>query len=140
MRPQDIATLQERVRQAMKDLRELKNAQPVAGDGWVVYRSITANQWDIDLTNVSAPYDRLFKITHVPDDGDTSDGFAVFYYETDYGAMNNLTFDSSFRDSRDPYSYYIRVYGAGGTPSRFMMKFYVFSPKKGTLNISNSAP
>lgn len=136
----DIASLQERVSQAMKDLRELKNRQPIAGDGWVVYRSISVNTWDIDLTNVAGSYDQVFKITHVPDDGDTTDGFAAFYYKTDYGAMVNLTFDSSYRDSRDPYSYYLRVYGAGGTPSRFMMKFYVFSPKKGTLSISNSAP
>lgn len=136
----DLATLQERVRQAMTDLRELKNRQPIAGDGWVVYRSITANQWDIDLTNVSGPYDRLFKITYMPDDGDTDDGFAQFYYETDYNIMNNLTFDSSYRDANDPYSYYIRISGPGGTPSRLVMKFYVFSPKKGTLSITNSAP
>lgn len=137
---QDLATLQQRVAQAMKDLRELKNAQPIAGDGWVVYRSITDDAWDINLSNVASGYDRLFKITHVPDDGDTDEGFAQFYYKTDYDAMVNLTFSSSYRDSRDPYSYYMRIFGAGGVGSSFRMKFYVFSPKKGTLQITNSAP
>lgn len=136
----DIPTLQKRVADAMAALIELKTKQPTAGDGWVVYRSITANTWDIDLSNVAGGYDRLFKVTHVPEDGDTSDGFASFYYKTDYGAMVGLTFDSSYQDSRDPYSYYIRIYGAGGPGSRFPMKFYVFSPKRGTLVVTDSAP
>lgn len=137
---EDVLELENKLRKYKEDLNELKVKQPSAGDGWIVYRSITANQWDIDLTNVAASYDRLYRITHVPDDGDQSDGFAIFYYQTDYGMLNNLTFDSSYHDSRDPYSYYIRIYGAGGTPSRFVMKFYVFSPKSGTLSITDSAP
>lgn len=136
----ELLSLQERVKNAIKDLQELKNKQPTAGDGWRVYRNITANTWDIDLNNVAGGYDRLFKITHVPDDGDTTDGFANFYYKTDYGAMVNLTFDSTYQDQRDPYSWYIRIYGAGGGGSHFTMKFYIFSPKRGTLSITDSAP
>jgi hypothetical protein len=54
--------------------------------------------------------------------------------------MNNLTYGSTYKDANDPYSWYVRVYGSGGTPSRFRAKFYVFSPKKGTLLVTNSAP
>jgi hypothetical protein len=138
---QDIASLQERFMAAQKALEELKTKQPTAGDGWVVYRSTTGvGVWDIDLNNVSASYDRLFRITHVPDDGDTSDGFALFYGQFDYATMNNLTYGSVYKDAADPYSWYVRIYGAGGAGSKFRAKFFVFSPKKGTLNITNSAP
>lgn len=137
---EDETILEVRVRNAMKALQELKNKQPTAGDGWVVYRAITNNTWDIDLTNVAASYDRLFRVQYVPDDGDTSNGFAAFYYDVDYNILQNLSFASVYRDSRDPYSFYVRVYGAGGSPSRFVMKLYGFSPKRGSLLITDSAP
>lgn len=136
----DETILQERIIAAQQALESLKNAQPIAGDGWVVYRSTTGDTWDIDLTNVAGSYDRLFKITHVPDDGDITEGFAKIYGEFDYATMNNLTYGSVYRDADDPYSWFIRIYGSGGTPSKFRAKFYVFSPKRGTLVITNSAP
>ena len=137
---QDIESLQQRIAQAAKDLRELKNVQPTAGDGWVVYRSTTNSTWDIDLSNVAASYDQLFKITHLPDDGDITNGFAKIYGQFDYDTMVNLTYGSVYRDADDPYSWYIRIYGAGGSGSSFRAKFFVFSQKKGTLQITNSNP
>lgn len=138
---QDIATLQERFVAAQKALEELKTKQPTSGDGWRVYRSTTApGVWDIDLNNVAASYDRLFKITHVPDDGDISEGFAVFFGQFDYATMNNLTYGSTYKDAADPYTWWVRIYGTGGPGSKFRAKMFVFSPKRGTLNITNSAP
>lgn len=137
---EDVLELENKLRKYKEDLNELKVKQPSAGDGWIVYRSITDNEWDINLSNVSASYDRLWKITHVPDDGDLTEGFAIYYYKTDYGIMSGLTFDSTYYDSREPYTYYLRIYGAGGPGSRLVMKFYVFSPKSGTLSITDMAP
>jgi hypothetical protein len=138
---QDIASLQDRIKNAQAVLNNLKNAQPASGDSWVVYRSTTGvGVWDINLADVAGPYDRLFKVTHVPEDGDSSNGFARFFGQFDYNTMVNLTYDATYKDAADPYSWYLRVYGAGGVGSRFRAKFYVFSPKRGTLLVTNTAP
>lgn len=138
---QDIATLQDRIKAARAELDALKNAQPASGDSWVVYESSTPQGvWDINLVNVAGPYDKTIKVSHVPDDGDTSQGFAVFFGQYDYDTMNNLTYYSPYKDAADPYSLYVRIAGAGGTPSSFRAKFYVFSPKKGTLQTSIYTP
>lgn len=136
----DISTLQERFKAAVLALQELKNRQPAAGDGWRVYRSTTTDTYDINLSDVSAPYDRLFKITHLPDDGDNTEGFANFYYKKAPGGFVNLTLGGTYLDQRDPYSLYIRIYGSGGGGSKLALKFYVFSPKRGTLQITDTAP
>lgn len=138
---QDIATLQDRIKAARAQLDALKNAQPASGDSWVVYSSTTpAGVWDLNLANVPATYDKTFKITHVPDDGDITKGFAVFFGDYDYNSMNNLTYYSPYKDAADPYSLYVRVAGSGGPGSVFKAKFFVFSPKKGTLTVSPYTP
>ena len=137
---EDNLQLENRLKELRRNLDELKTKQPTAGDGWVMYRSISSDTWDINLLNVSAPYDKVFRIAHDPEDGDLTGGFAIFYYKTDYNNMINLTFGSTYYDSRDPYAYYMRVYGSGGVGSSFQMKFYVFSPKRGSLTITTQDP
>lgn len=138
---QDLATLQDRIKAAAATLAQLKNAQPASGDSWRVYRSTTApGVWDINLANVAASYDQTIKVSHVPDDGDTSEGFAVMFGQYDYNTMNNLTYSAPYKDAADPYSLYVRIYGAGGPGSLFRAKFYVFSPKKGKLQTSIYTP
>lgn len=137
----DIASLQDRIKEARAELDALKSAQPASGDSWVVYRSTTPQSvMDINLANVAAPYDQLVKITHVPDDGDITKGFARFFIYFDYNSMVNLTYDGTYRDAADPYTIYTRIHGSGGVGSGFRAKVYAFSPKKGTLQITYSNP
>lgn len=138
---QDITSLQDRIKAARAELDALKSAQPASGDSWVVYRSTTPQGvWDINLANVAAPYDQLVKITHKPDDGDITNGFARFFILFDYNSMVNLTYGGTYRDAADPFTIYTRIYGSGGAGSGFRAKVYAFSPKKGTLQITYSNP
>ena len=66
MNRQDIETLQQRVREAMRTLEELKKTpQAVAGDSWVFYRHDAAPEWDFEVHNVTDPsYKKTYKVTY----------------------------------------------------------------------------
>lgn len=56
----------ERLKRLREEIDALKNAQPLGGDGWIVYRTATANTWDISSTLVW-PQSKRWLITFTPD-------------------------------------------------------------------------
>lgn len=129
----DLLTLAERVKQAQKELDDLKNKQPIRGDSWVVHRSQTDDTWDLQVDNVASNYSQLFKVTL--DVEDPSNGFMIQVNEWD--ELNGITF-VSFPDYDDPFSHYFLVYSAFGwsATNHLYMKFYCFSPQSGIITVT----
>lgn len=135
MNRQDIESMQQRVREAMRTLEELKTtAQPVAGDSWVFYRHDARPGWDYEVHGITDPtYKKIYKVTYeVPD---PSRGFInmFYFYEFDTEAQ-----DISFNTSPvgdDPYSFWlmIRHVDYNSDPAGLKMRFLIFSPQKGNL-------
>lgn len=132
---QDIPTLQKRVQDAAAQLEQLKNVQPLSGDSWIFYRHISANEWDIHLTNTAANYNQLFKLT--VNVADPTRGFANMFYKVDHDYTQHMRYDG-FPAVDEPYSYWLRISHATYTtdPGRIRVKFYLFSPQEGTFTIT----
>lgn len=132
---QDIATLQQRVGAALKELEQLKNAQPLTGDSWIMYRNNTENTWDIDVSGTTQYYNQLFKMT-IPVE-DPQRGFANIFYNQDYDYNQNMSMNV-WPVWNEPYNFWIRLNHATYTadPGRLRAKFYVFSLQEGTLSIA----
>lgn len=61
--PDTVISLLKELRAAMD---QIKNAQRLAGDGWIVYRTATSNTWDINATLVLTEVKRWL-VTFTPD-------------------------------------------------------------------------
>ena len=77
---QDLLSLQERVKQAMKTLAEMKRTpQPMAGDSWVYYRRMIAPAYDLELHGITSPsFVKLYKVTYVVDSAGINIRFNIF--------------------------------------------------------------
>jgi hypothetical protein len=135
MNRQDIETLQQRVREAMRTLEELKKTpQAVAGDSWVFYRHDAAPEWDFEVHNVTDPsYKKTYKVTYeVPD---PSRGFINWFYFYEFDTeMQDISF---YTDpvADDPYSFWLTIKHVdyNSDPAGIKMRFLIFSPQKGNL-------
>lgn len=132
---QDIPSLQQRVRDALNQLQDLKNAQPLTGDSWIFYRNNSPNTWDLDVSGTGQFYNQLFKMT--VNVADTQRGFANMFYYMDYDYLQNMSMNIQPAVD-EPYSFWVRLSHATYTadPGRLRVKFYLFSPQEGTLSIA----
>jgi hypothetical protein len=135
MNRQDIETLQQRVREAMRTLEELKKTpQAVAGDSWVFYRHDAAPEWDFEVHNVTDPsYKKTYKVTYeVPD---PSRGFINWFYFYEFDTeMQDISFHTD-PVADDPYSFWLTVSHVdyNSDPAGIKMRFKIFSTQKGNL-------
>ena len=135
MNRQDIETLQQRVREAMRTLEELKKTpQAVAGDSWVFYRHDAAPEWDFEVHNVTDPsYKKTYKVTYeVPD---PSRGFINWFYFYEFDTeMQDISFHTD-PVADDPYSFWLTIKHVdyNSDPAGIKMRFLIFSPQKGNL-------
>lgn len=135
MNRQDIETLQQRVREAMRTLEELKKTpQAVAGDSWVFYRHDAAPGWDFEVHGITDPsYKKRYKVTYeVPD---PSRGFINWFYFYEFDTeMQDISFYTN-PVADDPYSFWLTVSHVdyNSSPAGIKMRFLIFSPQKGNL-------
>lgn len=130
----DIPGLAERVAAAQKELEELKNAQPMAGDSFLFYRGVTADTWDLDFSGITGTtWRRIYKVTL--DVADPTRGFANLFYKEE--VPDNL-FTSVEPVYDDPYSYWVLIYHVDYTAAagQARMKFYMFAPQEGTISLT----
>lgn len=134
---QDILSLQERVKIAIKTLAELKRTpQPMAGDSWVYYRRMIKPANDLELHGITSPsFVKLYKVTYVVDRPDT--GFALPFVEVswDTPAQNMSYAWSPVRN--DPYSWWLRVnhVNYNSDAAGIMIRFNIFAPQRGTISV-----
>lgn len=135
---EDLQNLQERVRNAIATLAELKRTpQAMAGDSWVFYRRLLGDTaWDLELHGITSPsFKKTYKMTYVVDRPET--GFAQFFFD--------IAWDTPAQDmgytyepvGDDPYSYYIQIKHAdyNSTPAGIMIRATIFAPQKGTISV-----
>lgn len=135
---EDLQSLQERVRNAIKTLAELKKTpQAMSGDSWVFYRRIlTTGVWDLEVHGITSPsYKKTYKFTYVVDRPEN--GFAQFFFDV---AWDTPAQDMSYTYEPvgdDPYSYYVRIKHAdyNSTSAGIMLRANVFAPQKGTMQV-----
>lgn len=136
---QDIQTLQERVRTAIKTLAELKrNVQAMGGDSWQFYRRLIKPAWDFEVHGItSTSYYKRYKVTYNVERPDT--GFALFFmdYEFDDNVAQNMSFNSAAVKG-DPYSIWLVIKHVTYTsdPGGISVRFNVFAPQRGTITLT----
>jgi hypothetical protein len=62
----ELDTLVSLVKELQSNMQQIKTAQRLGGDGWIVYRTATGNTWDINAT-LTWPESRRWLITFTPD-------------------------------------------------------------------------
>lgn len=135
---QDLLSLQERVRNAMRALAELKRTpQPMAGDSWIYYRRMIAPAWDHEAHGITSPsYEKLYKVTYEVARPDT--GFALPFVEVEWDTpAQNMSYNwSPVRD--DPYSWWLRVnhVSYNSDSAGINIRFNIFSPQTGTISVT----
>lgn len=136
---QDLLSLQERVKNAMATLAEMKRTpQPMAGDSWVYYRRMIAPAWDFEVHGVTGTtYSKLFKVTYVVARPET--GFALPFVEVDWDDPMFQGMSYSWAPVRDdPYSWWMTVKHAtyDGSAAGIMIRFNIFAPQTGTITVT----
>jgi hypothetical protein len=136
---EDILNLQQRVKNAMTTLSELKKTpQPMSGDSWVMYRRTIAPDWDFEVTGITdTSYDKLFKVTYNVGRPDT--GFMLWFVDYEYDQDLYLVMVQSTAPVQgDPYSIWLRIRHVTYTsdPGGVKVRFNIFSPQKGILTIT----
>jgi len=135
---QDLLSLQERVKNAIATLAELKRTpQPMAGDSWVYYRRMIAPAWDHEVHGItSSSYVRLYKVTYVVDRPET--GFALPFVEVEWDTpAQDMSYNwSPVKD--DPYSWWLRITHVtyNSDPAGIMVRFNIFAPQSGTITVT----
>ena len=136
---EDIQSLQERVKNAIQALAELKRTpQPMSGDSWVFYRRLIAPAWDFEVHGVTGTtYNKFFKVTFNTDKPETGFALAFVEYEFDSDIAQNMSMNwSPVRD--DPYSWWMRVKHVTYTadPGGISIRFNVFATQSGTISVT----
>lgn len=138
---QDLLSLQERVKIAMKTLAELKRTpQPMAGDSWVYYRRMIAPAYDLELHGITSPaFSKLYKVTYEVERPET--GFALPFVQVAWDTpAQNMSYNwSPVRD--DPYSWWLRVthVNYNSDSAGINIRFNIFSPQTGTISVTEIA-
>lgn len=134
----DLLSLQDRVRNAIATLNELKRTpQPMGGDSWVFYRRLIAPAWDIEAHGITSPtYKKTFKVTYNVERPNT--GFALFFVDV---AWDTPAQDMSYTYepvADDPYSYWVRIKHVdyNSTPAGIMIRANIFAPQRGTITVT----
>ena len=148
MRENTIVT---QLKDAETIIQDYKVRQKIAGDSWVMYRSQSDRQWDMEFygTNTAVDWVKRWKITYQIDGGRViPNAFALFYptkvldgIEVDYfgtTAIQTMGFNWGMEDDGfDPLSSYLIVkagYNWTNTTDSFIkLKFRALSPYKGSL-------
>jgi len=119
------------------DMLGMKAAQPLAGDAWVVYRSVSSNTWDLNIgPSTPSNYDKNFKITFTPSGNNSVNTFAfISSYQDEYNTGLDAT---SFVAYDDPCAIYVKVKAGFGwsVSSVIKIKFIAFSPYSGSINVT----
>lgn len=129
-----IPTLEERVAAAQKELEKLKTVQPMAGDSFLFYRGISADQWDLDFSGITGTtWKRIYKVTMDVDD--PTRGFANMFYDAETPDNIFMIVEPVYDD---PYSYWVLIYHVDYTAAagQARAKFYLFAPQRGTISLT----
>lgn len=134
----DILGLQDRLKQAMKTLADMKSApQPMAGDSWIYYRRMIYPDWDYEVHGITNPsYNKLYKVTYNVERPNT--GFALAFVEADW---DTPTQDMSYNWSPvkgDPYSWWLKIKHVeyNSNAAGILVRFNIFSPQTGTISVT----
>jgi hypothetical protein len=135
---EDLQGLQERVKNAIKVLAELKRTpQPMSGDSWIFYRRILNNStWDLEVHGITSPsYKKTYKFTYVVDRPET--GFAQFFFDFQFDTPSQDMGYTYEPVGDDPYSYYVRIRHASynSSPAGISIRANVFAPQKGVMQV-----
>lgn len=134
---EDIQNLQDRVRNAIKTLAELKKTpQAMSGDSWVFYRRVLTSGYDVEAHGItSTTFKKLYKLTYNVDHPET--GFAQFFLDIVFDTpAQNMSYNSSPVPG-DPYSIYIQIKHVNYTTDvgGINVRANIFATQKGTVSV-----
>ena len=136
---QDLLTLQQRVKNAIATLADLKRTpQPMSGDSWVMYRRLIAPAFDYEIHGItSTTFVKLYKVTYNVDR--PLNGFMLYYYDVVFDDPVGQYMSYNIAPVRDdPYSLWMRIthVNYSSAPGGINIRFNIFSPQKGTISIT----
>ena len=121
------------LRQLQDEVQQIKLAQSLAGDGWIVYRSATVNTWDINTTLFYSEI-RRWKITFTPDE-DKLAVASLLFGENNSGA-NFSRYVVPVYNSLSEWYFVARLdFTIADDDTLFRIKFVVNSTVSGTLSV-----
>lgn len=136
---QDLLSLQERVKNAIKTLAELKRSpQPMAGDSWVYYRRLIAPAYDYEVHGItSTSYSKLYRVKY--NVARPTTGFALMFPDIVFDDPIGQYMSYNIAPVRDdPYSWWLKVKHAdySSAPGGINIRFNIFSPQVGTISVT----